>query len=50
VLRTATERARVLKLKLKLKPTAMDLERTVLQMLERIILDTLLRDREDFAL
>jgi hypothetical protein len=48
VLRTATERARVLKLKL--KPTAMDLERAVLQMLERIILDTLLRDREDFAL
>jgi hypothetical protein len=48
VLRTATERARVQGLKL--KPATGDLEQSVLQMLERIILDTLLRDREDFAL
>jgi len=48
VLRTATRRARVLGLNLKGSQRAT--KRAALAMLERIMLDMLLRDRENFAL
>jgi len=48
VLRTATQRARLLDLKL--KGSQRRAKRDVLAMLERIMLDMLLRDRENYAL
>jgi hypothetical protein len=48
VLRTATQRARLLDLKL--KGSQRRAKREVLAMLERIMLDMLLRDRENYAL
>jgi Putative zinc-binding metallo-peptidase len=48
VLRTATQRARVLDLRL--KGSQRKAKREVLGMLERIMLDMLLRDRENYAL
>jgi len=48
VLRTATQRARLLDLKL--KGSQRKAKRDVLAMLERIMLDMLLRDRENYAL
>ena len=48
VLRTAIQRARALDLRL--KGSQRDTKREVLGMLERIMLDMLLRDREHYAL
>ena len=48
VLRTATQRARVLDLRL--KASQRDTKRAVLGMLERILLEVLTRDRENYAL
>jgi hypothetical protein len=48
VLRTATQRARAMRLRL--SHSQRDTKREVLVMLERILLDMLLRDRENYAL
>jgi hypothetical protein len=48
VLRTATHRAR--RMNLRLKRSQRDTKRELIVMLERILLDMLLRDRENYAL